>query len=322
MSFNSQGNSASSGAFDVLKNQSIPVESGVESKILDADGDTYVDTEEPDGTDGDTIHFVASDTPEMAINATTRISVTAGTVTNPAVNFGVAGATPGATPDTIVNPPDGDVNTGIYQPAGGHTIAISAGGESKVTVLASTAPLPLPTGMIEGLNVGTHLDICGINRLSASTDTCWEDGHLGNAKYLYFSYDSFTRQTNVGGPQIFGTDFMYGCDNTFQDNPVVAYPDPMNPMVVYSTSSFQDRFFVAKKLIPKGFRIRASASREFELYAMGDHETLGPNNPDFSGCTVALYETNINEFETPVSNQNSLTSPLSMGGRRRCKHMQ
>ena len=137
--------------------------------------------------------ILVGSTPVLQVDAS-HVSISGGTVDNPALNFGLVG----------------DSMTGMYGVAA-NTIGFSTGNEQKLTIVGSST---LPAGMIDGINVGTTTNIAGIRRLSATPANSWEDGHLGNSEAIYFTATDFVQ----GGNPTIGSDGVFSATTTL--NPV------------------------------------------------------------------------------------------------------
>ena len=111
-----------------------------------------------------------------------------------------------------------------------------------------------PLGLIQSYNGGqiisgntiTPVMGGGLIRASGTTGADWEDGHLGNSEFIYFTAQDFT------------------CDNGTRFLTQVTAGSPgagpglagrWGPFAIYTTTANHN--LVAQKLIPKGFRIVA-----------------------------------------------------------------
>jgi len=126
-----------------------------------------------------------------------------------------------------------DIHTGMYNIAN-DTLGFSVGDCSMVKIY------PAPSGnYIQGLNIdlsGTQPS--GIRRLSASpAKTSWEDGHLGNPNYVYFTAQDFIPESTSVGRWQYGTNGILG------------------PITGFGTSTTAVHNLMASKIIPKGFKI-------------------------------------------------------------------
>ena len=185
----------------------------------------------------------------------TQIQLAAGTAALPMLAFSDA------------THPTGNYDTGLYRNVA-DMVAFSTGGVQKVTCSNSDT-----TPFINGLNVGLQTNIAGIRRLSTTDTNSWEDGHLGNSNYLYFSPRDFVGDNS---PQ-----FEYS-NNSFT-----------GPEFIRTTGN--NGALLGIKLMPKGFRVKAEEGTECQLYSR--------NNNGFGlDVTVNLDEQSI----SPLPSFNSL----------------
>ena len=165
----------------------------------------------------------------------------------------------------------GNYDTGIYRNVA-DMVAFSTGGVQKVTCSNSDT-----TPFINGLNVGVQANIAGIRRLSTTDTNSWEDGHLGNSNYLYFSPRDFVGDTS---PR-----FQYSANAV------------TGPEFIYTTTN--GTTLLGIKLMPKGFRVKAEEGAECQLYSR--------NNNGFGlDVTVNLDEQSI----SPLPSFNSLMAGI------------
>jgi hypothetical protein len=210
------------------------------------------------GTDTDTgiyrvganqMGFSAAGTLEAQVATTTHLSVVGGTVTNPAINFGITGT---------------DTNTGMYRVAA-DTIGFATGGVQKVGVYSGAiAPY------IEGLNVGTILNIAGIQRLSATAANSWEDGHMGNSSALIFVPSDFHNNALAARTASY----------CVQDSTIARV------VCGVTDSASGVETIIATKLIPKGFIV------PLDVNAFVYSTVVGGTGLD--GGTIAITSTQIN----------------------------
>ena len=110
--------------------------------------------------------------------------------------------------------PAGTYDTGIYR-AGVNIIGISCASNPTVGILGA----PSGTNFIEGLNSGVDstgpggTNICGIRRISATATNSWEDGHLGNSNYVFFTAWDFVGENS--------TRYQYSSNS--QSGPIVIF---------------------------------------------------------------------------------------------------
>ena len=135
--------------------------------------------------------------------------------------------------------PTGNYDTGIYRNVA-DMVAFSTAGIQKVTCSNSDT-----TPFIKGINVGLQANIAGIRRISATAANSWEDGYLGNSEFLYFSPLDFVGDASTRN--VWGS-------NT-QTGPIVAFTNTLAALL-------------AVKVMPKGFRVRASTAGDIcQLYS-------------------------------------------------------
>ena len=144
--------------------------------------------------------------------------------------------------------PAGTYDTGIYR-AGVNIIGVSCASNPTVGIFGA----PSGTNFIEGLNIGVDstgpggTNICAIRRISSTATNSWEDGHLGNNNYVFFTPWDFVGDVSST------RNYQYGSSSQ------------VGPIVLFTTSGIS---LTGVKLMPKGFRVKETDDgREFELYS-------------------------------------------------------
>jgi hypothetical protein len=172
--------------------------------------------------------FSAAGNIKAGVSDKANFSILHGSVRTPGINFGIA------------TPPD--TNTGMYGIAS-DSIGFSTGGEHKVGIYLAS-----DISYTEGLNVGlpdpSFLLNIGIRRLSAIPSNSWEDGHLGNSQFIYFTAMDFLPESMTTGRWRYQTNGIMG---------------PASGVV---TSNVVSLNLMASKLIPKGFKIKLDGAAQ------------------------------------------------------------
>jgi len=137
--------------------------------------------------------------------------------------------------------PGGNYDTGIFR-ANVDAVGFSARGNKIVGVYGTGLP-----PFIKGLNVGLTINICGIQRLSATVGNSWEDGWMGNPTQLVFTGSDFTNyNTAVDVPQEFAVASAQSTGGT--------------GFVMGQAAGADGNQIIAVKLLPKGFRVQSGAT--------------------------------------------------------------
>ena len=302
--------------YDSFKNELIASagSGGSATTLVDDDGDTKVQVEE--GADDDTIRFDCAGNEKATINDTTNVSVVAGSVGTPALNFigdtntgiyrpgadqvgiSAAGTLEAAvsashlsvdggsvgTPGVNFGITGTDTDTGIFR-INANQVGVSAGGAQQLAVLNANS-----LNNIKGINIGTALNIGGIRRLSATVNNSWEDGFMGSSSAIVFT----------------PTDFVCGASTAAAGRYQHVESSQGNPGARGSRwygSSIVNGELCAQKIIPKGFGIirgesqvrvftPAGAINNCTLYVSAQAANIGGSTILTPLASTSTYSTN------------------------------